>query len=187
LSRSFKSVDSIQNYVSGIRTLHLLVGKPFPDLNEFCIHLLYRGIARQKRHIPKRALPITIDILLKIYNHIDLSDVKHATIWCLFLFAFFLMARKSNLVPDSVHKFDSSKQLTREKIVLNGDIVIVKFEWSKTIQFGKRVIQIPLVSIPGSPLCPVTAFKHMCEMLPASEHSPAFLFPKGSGVVPVTY
>jgi hypothetical protein len=27
----------------------------------------------------------------------------------------------------------------------------------------------------------------MCEMLPASEHSPAFLFPKGSGVVPVTY
>jgi hypothetical protein len=47
------------------------------------------------------------------------------------------MARKSNLVPDSVHKFDSSKQLTREKIVLNGDVVIVKFEWSKTIQFGK--------------------------------------------------
>ena len=26
----------------------------------------------------------------------------------------------------------------------------------------------------------------MCEMLPASEHSPAFVFPKGSGVVPVT-
>jgi hypothetical protein len=106
------------NNVSRIRTLHLLVGKPFPDLNEFCIHLLYRGIARQTMHIAKRALPITIDILLKIYNHIDLSDVKHATIWSLFLFAFFLMARKSNLVPDSVHKFDSKKQLTREKIVL---------------------------------------------------------------------
>lgn len=167
MSRSFKSVDSIQNYVSGIRTLHLLVRKPFPDLNEFCIHLIYRGIARQKRHIPKRALPITIDILLKVFNHIDLSDVKHATIWCLFLFAFFLMARKSKLVPDSVHKFDSSKQLTREKIVFNGDNVIVKFEWSKTIQFGKRVIHIPLASILGSPLCPVTAFRHMCEMLPA--------------------
>ena len=117
--------------------LHLIVGKPFPDLKEFCIDLISRVIARQKRHILKRTLPITIDILLKIYNHIDLSDVKQATIWCLFLFVFFLMARKSNLVPDSVHKFDSSKQLTREKIVLNGDIVIVKFEWSKTIQFGK--------------------------------------------------
>ena len=45
------------------------------------------------------------------------------------------------------------------------------------------MIQTPLVSIPGSPLCPVTAFKHMCEMLPTSEHSPAFLFPNGSGVV----
>jgi hypothetical protein len=32
----------------------------------------------------------------------------------------------------------------------------------------------------GSPLCPATASKHMCEMLPASEKSPAFLFPKGS-------
>ena len=73
----------------------------------------------------QHTLPITIDILLKIYNHIDLSDVKHAVIWCLFLFAFFfLMARTSNLVPDSVHQFDSSKQLTREEIVLNGDIVI---------------------------------------------------------------
>jgi hypothetical protein len=73
------------------------------------------------------------------------------------------------------------RQLTREKIVLSGDNVIVKFEWSKIIQFEKRVIQTPLVSIPGSPLCPVTAFKHMCEMLPASEHSPSCLFSKGSG------
>ena len=38
---------------------------------------------------------------------------------------FFLMARKSNLVPASVHKFDSREKLAREKIVLNGDIVIV--------------------------------------------------------------
>ena len=57
----------------------------------------------------------------------------------------------------------------------------------KNYSVWERVIQTPLVSIPGSPLCPVTTFKHMCEMLPASEHSPACLFPKGSGVVPVTY
>ena len=39
----------------------------------------------------QHTLPITIDILIKIYNHIDLSDVKHAAIWCLFLFAFFFL------------------------------------------------------------------------------------------------
>jgi hypothetical protein len=39
----------------------------------------------------QHTLPITIDILLTIYNHIDLSDVKHAVIWCLFLFAFFFL------------------------------------------------------------------------------------------------
>ena len=49
--------------------------------------------ARLRKQIEENqhTLPITIDILLKIYNHIDLSDVKHAVIWCLFLFAFFFL------------------------------------------------------------------------------------------------
>jgi hypothetical protein len=34
------------------------------------------------------------------------------------LFAFFLMSRKYNLVPDSVHSFDDKKQLTRGKFLL---------------------------------------------------------------------
>ena len=81
--------------------LHLLVGKPFPDLNEFCIHLLYRGIARQK----------------------SLENGRFRFLWFLF----------------------------------------------RVLRFAQ-----------------LHAFKHMCEMLPAPEHSPAFVFPKGSGVVPVT-
>jgi hypothetical protein len=33
LSRSFKSVNSIQNYISGVKTLHLLAGFEFPSEN----------------------------------------------------------------------------------------------------------------------------------------------------------
>ena len=44
------------------------------------------------------------------------------------LFAFFLMSRKSNLVPDSVHFFDAKKQLTRDKVVINKGVTIVTFE-----------------------------------------------------------
>ena len=54
-----------------------------------------------------------------------------------------VMARKSNLVPNSISTFDPRKHLTRSKIVLEDDIAIVIFEWSKTIQFGQRILKIP--------------------------------------------
>jgi hypothetical protein len=37
-----------------------------------------------------------------------------ATVWCLFSQAFFLMLRKSNLVPDTVATFYSKTQLCRK-------------------------------------------------------------------------
>jgi hypothetical protein len=45
LSRSFKSVNFIQNYISGVKTLHLLAGFEFPSENWFSVKLLYRGLA----------------------------------------------------------------------------------------------------------------------------------------------
>ena len=177
LSRSFKSVASIQNYVSGVKTLHLLLGLNFPseDSDWFCIKLLYRGIARLHPHRPRRALPITPEILLNMFNFLDISEPNDATYWCCFLFSFFLMSRKSNMVPDSVSGFDSSKQLCRKNIILGGDYLKVQIFWSKTIQFGERFLEIPLVRIHNSPLCPVQAFFNMSKLVPASESDPAFL------------
>jgi hypothetical protein len=40
----------------------------------------------------------------------DMSSPIDATVWCLFLHAFFLMFRKSKLVPDTVATFDSKKE-----------------------------------------------------------------------------
>jgi hypothetical protein len=81
------------------------------------------------------------------------------------LFAFFLMSRKYNLVPDSVHSFDDKKQLTRGKVFINKGVAIVAFEWTKTIQSGERRLKIPLVNIPGSVLCPVNAYIRICVKL----------------------
>jgi hypothetical protein len=50
LSRNFKSVNSIQNYISGVKTLHLFAGFEFPSENLFCVKLLYRGLARENPH-----------------------------------------------------------------------------------------------------------------------------------------
>ena len=62
--------------------------------------------------------------------------------WYLFLIAFFVMSRKSNLVPISISKFDSKKQLTRGDILLENNILIVLVKWSKAIQFGQGILRI---------------------------------------------
>ena len=56
------------------------------------------------------------------------------------------MARKSNLLPNSVHSFDSSKQLIRHDIQVTDDMLIVNIKWSKTRQVGHSR-QVPIVAI----------------------------------------
>ncbi|XP_069136376.1 uncharacterized protein [Argopecten irradians] len=186
LSRSMKSSDSIRNYVSGVKSLHLLSDIPF-EVRSYEVNLALRGISRLNPHLPVQAAPITPSILQDIYRILDLSDPSHASFWCLFLFAFFLLLRKSNLVADTVNTFDRTKQLLRQDVYQEGNLLLVVLKWSKTNQFGRRLVRSPLIAIPESPLCPVKAFKHMCALLPAPPSSPAFLLPEGKKLRPVTY
>ena len=47
----------------------------------------------------------------------------------------------------------------------------------KTNQFGQRVLKIPLLRIPGSVLCPVTAYLQMCMLIRAKSDDPLFVLP----------
>ncbi len=78
------------------------------------------------------------------------------------------------------------KCLKRQDILIGKNVLLVRFLWSKANQFAKRVHSVPLLAINGSPLCPVSAYKRMCVMAKAGNNSPAFVLPKGSGVIPVT-
>ena len=55
--------------------------------------------------------------------------------------------------------------------------LLVTFKCTKTIQFGERKLRIPLLPIPASPLCPVSAFRRMVRLVPASSSSALFLLP----------
>ena len=121
LSRSFKSTQSIKNY--------LLLGYSTDHINEFLINLGLKGIARSHPHLVKQARAITPEILLKLFSYLDVQDPFDATFWCLFLFAFFLFARKSNLVPNSKKEFKSGKFLRREDVYFQDDILLVIMRW----------------------------------------------------------
>ena len=73
------------------------------------------------------------------------------------------------------------------KRIYRGDVVpthyglCVKFTWSKTIQLGQQVLELPLVRVPNSSLCPVRMFYLMCELVPAPDSVPLFVLPSRSG------
>ena len=188
LGRSFKSVDSIKNYINGVRLMHLMNDLEFSYLDSLSLKLTLKGLARLNPHLPRRALPVTPIILRQLYELLNMDDVLDQTFWCLFLIAFFMMSRKSNLVPTSESNFDKNKQLCRGDIVISDDTLIILVKWSKTIQFGERKLRIPLASIPGNVLCPVYAYKNMIRLVPADEDSPAFCkLEHDDNIVPITY
>lgn len=179
LSRSFKSVDAIKNYVSGIRTMHLLLGISI-DINSYLINLTVKGINRLHPRCIRQALPITPAILKQFYSGLDFTSPLDVCFWCLFLFAFFLLARKSNLVLE--RKSDiSGKFLLRKDVTKQADYLLVTFRWSKTIQFGDRLLQIPLIKM-NSMLCPVLAYERLISMVPLSGEVPLFSYAKNKAI-----
>lgn len=187
LSRQFKSVQSIKNYVNGVRLLHLYKGVEFPHTGNFELGLLYKGLNRNLRHAVKQVLPINVEVLLAMSAHINWQSPLDITLWCCFLLAFFLFARKSNMVPPSTAGFNKQKHLQRCDIMYNMCGLIVRFKWSKTIQCGERMLLIPVTAIPGSILCPVTAYRKMCDVIPAPLESPAFITPQNGKCTTLTY
>ena len=122
---------------------------------------LLRGFARLNPHWVKHADAITPKIMLDIYSVMDIDDPLVLACCAAFLLAFFLMARKANLVPSGLRSFDARKHLTRGNIVFVPSGLIVNMGWSKTNQFGARLLKVPVPHLPNSPLCPVTAYKRL--------------------------
>lgn len=186
LSRSFKSTDSIKNYLSGTKTLHAILGFSVKAFRSVELSLTLRGLARLKPHLPHRALPITISILLQIKPWLQLSNPTHATFWALFTTAFFTMSRKSNLVYTPSSKTPLNF-IRRAQVSTHAQGLTLHFNWSKTNQFGARVHSVPLLSDPVSPVCPVQALTNMLLLTPGLPKDPLFLLAGKKGFLPVTY
>lgn len=106
---------SIRNYfISGVKLLHLFSGADYPFTKDFILSLTLRSIARNALHTPRRAPPVTPPILFRLSSLFLEGDLHSATLFCAFLFAFFLMARLANIVPPSLRQFDPRHHLDYE-------------------------------------------------------------------------
>lgn len=145
------------------------------------------GIARNALHTPRRAPPVTPSILLSISHVLAFEgDLRLSTLFCAFLFTFYLMARVANIVPKSATSFDPRRHLTRGDVAVTSHGLIVTFKCTKTIQFGERCLHIPLLRIVDSPLCPVSIYLCMIRLVPTRHSCPVFLLSAPIGLVPLT-
>ena len=186
LSRSFKAPTSIRNYVSGVKTMHVLLDVTYLGKDSIELKLTLKGISRKLPHMPRQASPLSPNILGRLYPLLDHTKPLDCTIWALFLMGFFTMSRKSNLVATGV-EFDINKQLCRGDVLVGKKGLLVRFRWSKTNQFGKRNHLVPICAIPGSVLCPVAAYRRMLRICPGQDQDPAFLTRVAGKVQPVSY
>ena len=187
LTRSLSSPKSVKNYVSGLKTLHDLLHLPFPSYNDISVRLTFRGLDRSLSHVPNRAQPVTIQLLGEIHKLLDYKDPCQIVVWCLFLFLFFLFARKSQFIPISCAPGHIAKLVKRQDVVFKDGLLQVTFYWTKTRQSGGTPFVIPLSPIPGSLLCPVTAYHRMLKVVPAPQDSPLFVVQSPTGLKPIVY
>ena len=185
LSRSVKH-PTILNYLSGLKMLHIILGHPYPFTGDAILRLLLRGLHRLHPHTPDRAPPITPQILLQVFRSMDHQSSLECCVFSCGLFIFFSMSRVGSILPKSPST-SPDKFLTKKRVNLcSPDVMVVTLLHTKTIQFGERILHIPLIRS-DTPLCPVSAYQHAELLLRAPDRMPAFAFRAAdSSVSPLT-
>ena len=163
LARSVK-YSTINNYVSAINKLHEYYGHQGNFRDVFMVQLVLSGLKRRLGDTVLQKMPLTTTQLLHMYRLVSLDDDCAHAMWCGIVLSFRTLLRKSNIVPNTSN--DGGHVLTRKDVVFTKDGMLLRVSSSKTIQHGERVLEIPVLSIPGSPFCAVTFLKEHFARFP---------------------
>ena len=178
---------SIRQYLNVVRILHVEAGLPNPLENNWYVSSILKGVRRVKGDASQQKLPITLDILRKIFSQLDLHCSLDRVFWAACLVAFYSFFRKSNLLIPSIDVFDPNKHLCASDASFTPEGVVLSVRWSKVIQFRERTLQIPLPRIPNSAFCPSNAILGMLLECPKiKDPVPLFQYVENSSCLPLT-
>jgi hypothetical protein len=150
--------SSLKTYIYGIRHWVLSNGFEFkPWSQRHQVYMAMRGVRRTFGDFVDRKLAVTPAILLGIRECLDLTRYNDAMLWCAMLVAFWGLFRKDNISVGKASAFNPRANLTRGDFSMKNGVLWVRVRHSKTNQFRQRCHWVPLVALPGNPLCPVEA------------------------------
>ena len=186
LARSVK-YRTCKQYLSGLRHFFLMHNLPEPYIiGGFRLEQVLAGIKRTfgDEQNPKR--PITPRILMQFYYllslHILSPPIEHLVLFAAMLVAFFAFLRKGNVTSKSVCWAAETHALARGDIFIDRDAYVMwlRLKKTKTIQFGERILWVPIRGLRGSPLDVIRIYDRMVAAVPAADTDPAFMLPDGS-------
>ena len=183
LARSLKP-SSIPGYLNVVKLMHSELGFPDP-LKNWELSMVRRGIQRTLGEPPKQKLAITPDVLRAMFACLDLTKSLPRAFWAASLVAFYAFLRKSSLLPKNSTR--DEKYLCIRDVTFQPEkgLVVLTIRHSKTIQFGQRVLTIPVSVHSVRELCPVTALQDMRDHLPSDlpADSPLFGYVRENGTL----
>ena len=159
LAEKMKALSTVKNYVSGVRTLHELLELDQSAFNSIRVKLMWMGLNNVWKTQVKPAAPIDPQILCDIKDELDMTKDTDYVFWAVCLTAFFILARKSNLVPVKV--FDVNKQLAAKHVTFFKNKVQITLHWGKTRRPHQEPLKYSLHYIPGSSVCPYQALRYL--------------------------
>ena len=188
LARNIK-YNSVRQYLSVIRLLHLEFGLSNPMLDNWLLQSVLKGIRKVKGSTVTPKLPITPDLLLQFHSLLDPSSSSDLAFWAACLLMFFGLFRKSN-VFSPLTGFTPGKHLSFRDFHSpqgKGHLLLIS-RWSKNNQYRERTLETVLPALPGHPLCPVSAITAAVLLNPPSSPSgPALWVRTGGSTTPYSY
>ena len=177
---------TLKNIFSSIKFLHKACNKTYPE-DDWQLESTLKALKRELSGAPLQTLPITPEILLRMYSFVDTNLPKDLANWSSFLTSFYCMLRKASAVPKSLLSFNPAKELSRSKINLEGDTALVLMNYSKTSQFGNKNVVIPLLRNQTRALDPVFHLKDLFSRFPLESSLPAFSYIEKGRIKCITY
>lgn len=179
--------DTINNYLSGVRTLHCIAEMPVPKTDGWLTKAVLKGIKSDHIHPKKQAEAITPHTLKLISMHVQLSDNVQMVAWVATLIGFHCLLRASNLTCRSVKSFNKSENLLRQDFRMHKHVLLAHIKWTKTLQYRERKLLIPVIPFDDEDINAVSWFTNMIDRIPAPPDAPAFAIPTKHGIRPLTY
>jgi hypothetical protein len=141
---------------------------------------LLKGVKRRLGMSSARKSPITPEMLLKISKLVKWKDKVERVTWYTLIIGFWSFLRSDNLVPKTLE--GTGPILRRNSVTFTEWGLWLKIGKTKTIQMQERSLEIPLVSVKDSPLCPVAAVRWILNNVQAGKKAPLFSFTRRSCV-----
>lgn len=169
------SPASIYNIISGAKSWVVAAGGDGELFSSKASARLKRGIAKTLGRQLRQAPALSPSDLYLVISFMTKLGPPAASPIAALLTAYFTFMRQSNLLVPTGRTWNTPHTIRREDVTPHSQGLLVTIKSSKTIMSANQATALLLPRIPGSILCPVTAWYRAIEGCPAAPTAPAFM------------